>query len=63
EHWFLGVEDAREKIGLWREDYNGARPHTSLGGATPAEFAKAAALRSPTAPSARRPGPTAPGLS
>ncbi|MBZ0254056.1 MAG: IS3 family transposase, partial [Candidatus Methylomirabilis sp.] len=47
EHWFLGVEDAREKIGLWREDYNGARPHTSLGGATPAEFAKAAALRSP----------------
>ncbi|MBZ0254227.1 MAG: integrase core domain-containing protein, partial [Candidatus Methylomirabilis sp.] len=63
QHWFLGVQDARVKIELWREDYNRARPHTSLGGATPEEFSKAATLRSPPAPCAPRPGPTAPGLS
>jgi len=62
-HWFVGVEDAREKIERWREDYNRARPHTSLGGATPEEFARAAALRSPTAPCAQQPEQPAPGLS
>ena len=34
-HWFLSLEDAREKIEQWREEYNGFRPHSSLGGLTP----------------------------
>ena len=39
EHWFLSLEDAREKIESWREDYNQIRPHSSLGNVTPAEYA------------------------
>jgi putative transposase len=38
-HWFLGLEDARRIIAAWREDYNTVRPHQSLGGRTPAEYA------------------------
>lgn len=38
-HWFLGLEDARQIIEAWREDYNTVRPHQSLGGRTPAEYA------------------------
>ena len=40
EHWFLTLEDAREKIESWRRDYNEHRPHSSLGNMTPAEFAR-----------------------
>jgi putative transposase len=38
EHWFISLQDAREKIAAWRVDYNGSRPHTSLGHLTPEEF-------------------------
>jgi putative transposase len=38
-HWFLSLEDAREKIETWRRDYNDFRPHSSLGYLTPSEFA------------------------
>jgi len=38
-HWFLSVEDARQKIEQWRRDYNEFRPHSSLGYQTPSEFA------------------------
>ncbi|WP_425389019.1 IS3 family transposase [Aquimonas voraii] len=38
-HWFLSLEDAREKIENWRQDYNHFRPHSSLGDRCPAEFA------------------------
>ena len=37
-HWFLSLEDAREKIESWRVDYNSYRPHSSLGNLTPNEF-------------------------
>ena len=37
-HWFLSLEDAREKIESWRVEYNSFRPHSSLGGMTPEEF-------------------------
>lgn len=37
-HWFLSLEDAREKIERWRVDYNEYRPHSSLGDLTPSEF-------------------------
>jgi len=39
EHWFLSLEDAREKIEEWRQDYNESRPHSSLGNVSPEEFA------------------------
>ena len=35
-HWFLSLEDAREKIEQWRGEYNGFRPHSSLDGMTAA---------------------------
>jgi putative transposase len=39
EHWFLSLEDAREKVEEWRRDYNKDRPHSSLGNVTPEEYA------------------------
>lgn len=38
-HWFLSLEDAKRSIEDWRFDYNQVRPHSSLGGLTPAEYA------------------------
>ena len=38
-NWFLSVEDARQKIEQWRQDYNEYRPHSSLGYQTPSECA------------------------
>ena len=40
EHWFLTLDDAREKIESWRRDYNEHRPHSSLGNLPPAELAR-----------------------
>ena len=37
-NWFYGLEDARETITEWLEDYNERRPHSSLDGLTPAEY-------------------------
>jgi putative transposase len=58
QNWFTDLADARRIIAAWRMDYNTARPHSALGYRTPVEFAhRAAALRSPTAPSAPLLGP------
>ena len=38
-NWFLSVDDAREKIAQWCQEYNEFRPHSSLGDLTPSEFA------------------------
>jgi len=38
EHWFTNLADAREKIELWRRDYNEVRPHSALGNRTPIEY-------------------------
>ena len=40
EHWFTDLADAREKIELWRRDYNEVRPHSALGNRTPIEYVK-----------------------
>jgi len=44
-HWFSSIEDARRTIEEWRFDYNYYRPHSSLGGKPPAEFAEQSGLR------------------
>jgi putative transposase len=41
-NWFLSIKHAREIIEDWRKDYNEVRPHSSLKGSTPEEYAKAA---------------------
>lgn len=41
EHWFASLAEARVLIEAWRREYNLERPHSSLGNATPAEFAEA----------------------
>ena len=30
-HWFLTLEDAREKLENWRRHYNEDRPHSAIG--------------------------------
>lgn len=42
EHIFDGLAHARRVLAAWRADYNAARPHTSLGGLTPIEYANRA---------------------
>jgi putative transposase len=39
EHLFTSLPEARRIIEAWRIDYNTQRPHTSLNGLTPIEFA------------------------
>jgi putative transposase len=39
EHWFLNLADAKLAIEAWRIDYNTVRPHSSLHGRTPQQFA------------------------
>ena len=43
EEHFNDVADARRKIEAWRIDYNGVRPHTTLDGMSPDEYASRAA--------------------
>ena len=38
-HWFTSVHDAARIIEAWKDDYNHQRPHSSLDGVTPADFA------------------------
>src|SRR5262249_24192006 len=38
EQVFLSLEDARHKLETWRMQYNCARPHSSLGYLSPAEY-------------------------
>ena len=39
EHLFVSLKEARQIIEEWRIDYNTNRPHSSLNGLTPVEFA------------------------
>jgi putative transposase len=46
QHWFVDLEDARQIIAAWRDDYNQHRPHSALGQLTPAAFAQQLAATS-----------------
>lgn len=39
-NWFMNLKHAREIIEDWRRDYNEVRPHSSLKGSTPKEYAE-----------------------
>ena len=39
-NWFANLADAKGKIAQWKQEYNGERPHSSLGYRTPHEFAE-----------------------
>ena len=41
-NWFLSLKHARDVIEDWRRDYNEVRPHSSLKGSTPKEYAEIA---------------------
>lgn len=43
ENWFLSLDDAREKVEAWRQEYNRKRPHGALGNRAPLEYASAMA--------------------
>ncbi|MDC7692792.1 IS3 family transposase [Asticcacaulis sp. DXS10W] len=34
-HWFMSLDDAREKMESWRKDYNEVRPHSAIGNKPP----------------------------
>src|SRR5207237_3205980 len=52
QHWFLDLADARRIIEEWRIDFNEVRPHGSLDGMTPKEYAAShSGLTSRVAPS------------
>jgi putative transposase len=38
QHWFLDIEDARDKIEAWRQDYNTTRPHGAIGNRVPMDL-------------------------
>jgi transposase InsO family protein len=50
EHWFVSLDHARAVIEAWRREYNEERPKKSLGGLTPAQYAKQLAARPSTMP-------------
>jgi len=50
EHWFMSLAHARAVIESWRREYNEERPKRSLGGLTPAQFAKQLAVKAVTMP-------------
>lgn len=39
-HWFMSLEDAREKLETWRRDYNEVRPHSAIGYKVPKALMK-----------------------
>ena len=46
-HWFMSLEDARQKMEDWRRDYNEQRPHSSIGNKRPIELLNWPAVAQP----------------
>lgn len=55
EEVFDSLADARKRLALWRHDYNHVRPHSALGGQTPASARRGAAVSGPPHPGALPP--------
>jgi putative transposase len=47
---FFALADVREKLELWRQDYNQVRPHSSLHDQPPAIFARQWGATAPPGP-------------
>lgn len=47
-HWFLSLQDAREKLVAWRRHYNEERPHGAIGNVHPIMLANSAGETSPS---------------
>jgi len=43
ENWFLSLDDARQKVEAWRQEYNKIRPHGALGNVSPLVYASSMA--------------------
>ena len=46
-HWFMSLDDARDKLESWRRDYNEFRPHSAIGNIPPIELVNRMAASSP----------------
>jgi putative transposase len=46
-HWFLALDDAREKLEAWRRDYNEVRPHGAIGNKPPVTLLNRSQASSP----------------
>ena len=55
EDWFTSLAHARTVIENWRREYNEERPKKSLGGLTPAQYAKQLAIKAVTMPDDSKP--------
>ena len=59
-NWFVSLVDARRRVEVWRGVYNEIRPHSSLGGIPPAEFAARQREPGPPGLASLAPPPPAP---
>lgn len=46
-HWFMSLEDARQKMEAWRRYYNEERPHGAIGQKTPITLLRSDGIPSP----------------
>ena len=46
-HYFMSLEDARQKMEAWRRDYNEVRPHSAIGNKAPIELMNCSSARGP----------------
>jgi len=46
-HWFMNLDDARQKMEEWRRDYNEIRPHSAIGNKPPISLMNGSSAYSP----------------
>jgi len=46
-HWFMNLDDARQKMEEWRRDYNEIRPHSAIGNKPPISLMNRSSAYSP----------------